>query len=87
MTPLGRAWVVGTALLLAGVSSGACRLLSGEAACLLDRDCPEPVTRCDAPADGGVGVCVSPPDGGVDGGVDAEGDAGQPSASSDGGVG
>ncbi len=37
MTPLGRAWVVGTALLLAGMSSGACRLLSGEAGTVRNR--------------------------------------------------
>ncbi len=55
-------------LLLLLLALSGCRLLSGEIACRLNRDCPRDVGRafCDAPGDGGVGRCVaddpSPPE-------------------------
>lgn len=52
-------------LLVALLLLGGCRILSEQAACRRNRDCPESFPLCDGATDGGVGLCVEAPDGGA----------------------
>ena len=59
--------------LLTLLSLSACHLLSGDAACKQDRDCPASIGTCDFVDDSGVGLCV---DGGPNPPSPAASDAG-----------